>query len=184
MEPEVVITCLLIFFARILDVSMGTMRTLWMVQGRKVAVFFLGFVEILIWIVAVSKVIQNLGDEPLYAVFYALGFATGNYVGLLVDQKLAYGEQVIRIFAREGKAIAAKLREEGFIVTLFQGTGRDSPIDMLFVETKRKRTPKVVRLAREQDPVCYYVIDTVQVASTVRATATEPTGWRAKLKKK
>ncbi|MFG0252157.1 MAG: DUF2179 domain-containing protein [Phycisphaerales bacterium JB038] len=184
MEYEVILTCLFIFTARIVDVSMGTLRTLWMVQGRKLAVFVLGFVEILIWVLAVSKVIQNLGEEPVYALVYAFGFASGNYIGLLIDQKLAYGEQVLRIFCREGKGVAQQLREQGFGVTVFKGEGRDSDVDMLFVETKRKRSPQVIGTARKLDPMCYYVVDTVQVASTARATGPEPTGWRAKLKKK
>jgi uncharacterized protein YebE (UPF0316 family) len=184
MELEVVLTCLFIFAARIVDVSMGTLRTLWMVQGRKVTVFALGFVEILIWVTAVSKVIQNIGEEPAYPFFYALGFASGNYIGLLIDQKLAYGQQVVRVFTRNGHAMAEALRRANFGVTVFQGSGRDAPIDMLFVETRRKRSPVVIRVAREQDPACYYVVDTVQIASTAKTTPTEPTGWRAKLKKK
>ncbi len=184
MTLEVVLTCLFIFVARICDVSMGTLRTLWMVQGRKTIVFFLGFVEVIVWIVAVSKVIQNLGDKPLYVVFYALGFASGNYIGLLIDQKLAYGQQVVRVFTREGKVIADKLRAENFGVTVFQGSGRDAPIDMLFVETRRKRSPHVLKLARDLDPQCYYVVDTVQLVSTARTAGVELTGWRAKLKKK
>jgi uncharacterized protein YebE (UPF0316 family) len=184
METEVILTCLFIFTARIIDVSMGTLRTLWMVQGRKAAVFSLGFVEVLIWVLAVSKVIQNLGEEPVYAFVYALGFATGNYTGLLIDQKLAYGEQVIRIFSRQGKGMADTLREMGFGVTVFKGEGRDSDIDMLFIELKRKKGPLVVQTARKLDPACYYVVDTVQLASTARLSGPEPTGWRARLKKK
>ncbi|MCK4873881.1 MAG: hypothetical protein KAS72_14265 [Phycisphaerales bacterium] len=179
----ILLTCLLIFLARVVDVSMGTLRTVWIVQGRRWSVFFLGFVEVLIWVVAVSQVITNL-DNPFYAIFYALGFATGNYLGVVLEQRLAYGEQVIRIFTRKGTEIADVLRKEDFGVTVFHGEGRDAPIDMCFIETRRRNARLVVARARALDPACYYVIDTVQLASTAPRPAPEATGWRAVRKKK
>jgi uncharacterized protein YebE (UPF0316 family) len=80
MDPSVAITCLLIFVARIADVSLGTLRTVWLVQGRRTAVFFIGFVEVLIWVVAVSKVVTNL-HEPIYAVIYSIGSHPGTTSG-------------------------------------------------------------------------------------------------------
>lgn len=184
MDMSVALICLLIFAARVVDVTLGTLRTVWIVQGRRISVFCLGFVEILIWVFAVSSVIQNL-ENPWYAVFYAIGFATGNYIGITLEQKLAYGEQVVRVFSRNGDELASALRDCGYGVTVFRGEGRDSPVDMCFVESRRRNIRKIVNLARQTDPVCYYVVDDVAHASTVpRQPSTEPTGWRAILKKK
>ena len=184
MDMQVLFVCSLIFFARVIDVTLGTLRTVWIVEGRRWSVFLLGFIEILVWIFAVSEVMQKM-DNPMYAMFYALGFATGNYVGITLERYLAYGEQIVRIFSRHGNILAQAFRNLDFGVTVFRGDGRDSQIDMCFIETRRRRVREIVKLARELDPKCFYVIDTVQVASTAKpAEAPSPTGWRAILKKK
>lgn len=95
-----------IVVARITDVSLGTLRTMNVMQGRRGVAWILGFCEILIWVFAVSKVIGNL-QQPAYAIAYALGFATGNYVGMTFEKWIALGEQVVRVFTRAGAQIAA-----------------------------------------------------------------------------
>jgi uncharacterized protein YebE (UPF0316 family) len=184
MDVTVILTCLAIFGARVVDVSLGTLRTVWVVQGRRVSVFFLGFIEILIWVFAVSAVITKI-QQPVFAVFYALGFATGNFVGITLERKLAYGEQTVRVFTRLGREMADAFRAAGFGVTVFRGQGRDSEVDMCFIETRRRAVGRLVSQARLIDPACYYVVDDVQVANTARLrTAPPPTGWRAVLKRK
>lgn len=185
MTLQILITCFLIFIARVADVSMGTLRTAWIVQGRRVSSFVLGFFEVLIWVVAVSQVIGNL-DKPLYAIFYAGGFASGNYLGITLERKLAYGQQSVRIFTRLGKEMAETFRAAGFGVTVFHGDGRDSEVDMCYIETRRRAVGRLVAQARLIDPVCYYVVDDVQFSSTAaaRRSPAQPTGWRAVKKKK
>lgn len=183
MDSAVLMTCLLIVGARIADVTLGTLRTVYVIQGRRAMSWTLGFFEILIWIMAVSKVIENL-SHPAYAISYAFGFATGNYVGMTVEKWVAFGRQVVRVFTREGQKIAAQLRSEGFRVTAFQGEGRDGPIDMLFIEIPRKKTSDITLFAREIDPKCFYIIEDVREASLSAITLHQPTGWRAILKKK
>ncbi|MGE0683271.1 MAG: DUF2179 domain-containing protein [Candidatus Binatia bacterium] len=183
MDSTVLVTCLLIIGARIADVTLGTLRTVYVIQGRRGVSWALGFFEILIWIAAVSKVIQNL-SYPAYALSYAFGFATGNYVGMTLEKWMATGRQVVRVFTREGKKIAAQLRSEGFRVTSFQGEGRDGPIDMVFVEIPRRKTTDITLFAREVDPKCYYIVEDVREASLGTLLLHQPTGWRAILKKK
>ena len=186
MGTQDLIICLLIFLARVADVSMGTLRTAWIVQGRRTLAFILGFFEILIWLVAVSRVIDNIDDNWWYAIFYALGFATGNYVGITLERKLAYGEQTIRVFTQMGKEMAGTFRAAGFGVTIFRGQGRDSEVDMCFIETRRRAIGRLVAQARLIDPHCYYIVDDVQAVSTApsRRLPGQPTGWRAIRKKK
>lgn len=168
MTLEVVGTCLLIILARIGDVSLGTVRTVAVIHGRRATAWWLGFFEVLLWVVVVSAVIQTVRENLWYAVAYAFGFATGNYIGIAIEQYFAYGHQVIRIFTRCGEEMARHLREQGLGVTMFQGEGRDGPVQMLFIETARKGAVAVTRLARTIDSRCYYVVDDIRAASEGR----------------
>ncbi|MGD9312993.1 MAG: DUF5698 domain-containing protein, partial [Desulfobacterales bacterium] len=94
------LTGLLIFSARIGDVSIGTIRIIVTVQGRSILSFFLGIFELLIWITVIGVVIHKLETQPILAVFYAFGYATGNVVGIAVERKLAFGFMVLRVFTR------------------------------------------------------------------------------------
>jgi uncharacterized protein YebE (UPF0316 family) len=183
MDMTVLGVSALIIIARIADVSLGTLRTVSVIQGRRGVSWFLGFAELLIWVFAVSAVIHNL-DQPIYAVSYAFGFATGNYVGLTFERWLAFGQQVVRVFTRQGPKIAAQLRSEGFRVTSFPGEGRDGPVQMLFIEIPRKKTQDIILFSRQIDPKCFYIVDDIRLAAPATAMLHQPTGWRAILKKK
>jgi uncharacterized protein YebE (UPF0316 family) len=183
MDSTVIITCLGIIIARITDVSLGTLRTVFVVQGRRGVAWIFGFFEILIWVVVVSKVIASL-TEPVYALAYALGYATGNYVGITLEGWLAFGEQMVRVFTREGPRIADQLQAEGFRVTTFHGEERDGPMQMLFITVPRKKTVDITLFAREIDPACFYIVDDVRLASPTAIALHQPTGWRAVFKKK
>lgn len=180
---ELLLKCALIFLARVCDVSLGTLRTVAVVNGRGYLALGLGFIEVLIWIFAVSAVVRDALEEPIYAFAYAFGFAAGNLVGVMIDHKLAIGKQVVRLFSRNGPELAAKLREAGFRVTTFDGHGRDGPVCMLLMETRRRSMAKIVRLARSVDESCYYIIDDVRAASAP-SIGLPPTRWRAIVKKK
>lgn len=183
MDMTVMLTCLLIIVGRIADVSIGTLRTVFVIQGYRSLSLVLGFFEILIWVFIVSQVVQNL-QQPAYAVSYAVGFALGNYVGMTLETWLAFGEQVVRVFTRDGHKIAAQLRSEGFRVTVFPGEGRDGPVQMLLIEIPRRKTRDIILFSREIDPKCFYIIDDVRQAVTAMMLLPQPTGWRAILKKK
>ena len=165
MDRSALFLCLLIYTARVCDVSLGVIRVIMVTQGRRVLAAGLGFFEVLIWVLAVSKVVQNL-NRPMYAVAYAAGFATGNYVGLTLERWAAFGHQVVRVFSRQGEELAEKLRGIGFRVTLFEGRGRDGPVHMLYAETERREVPRLLKESRKIDPRCYYVVDDIRVAST------------------
>ena len=183
MNWDVVLTCLLIILARVTDVSMGTVRTVLVVTGRRYIASVVGFFEVLVWVIVVSKVISNL-SEPLYAVCYALGFALGTFLGVTIEGRLAFGEQVVRIFSRMGDELAEKLRASGFAVTVMEGQGKDGPIQILFIHARRKRMPKLAELARKFDPACFYVIDDIRGHSLYTPMMQPATGWRATVKRK
>ncbi len=176
-DAQAALTCAMIFGARICDVSLGTLRTIAVVHGKRGLAFLLGFFEVLIWVIVVSRVISNL-HNPAYAVSYALGFASGNYVGMVLESWFALGEQVIRVFTRAGADVAARLRAEGWAVTVFSGQGRDGPVSILFAQVSRREVVRVADVARSVDPDCYYVVDDVRLASTVVTQPDRQTGRR------
>ncbi len=183
MDLNLIVGCLLIILARLIDVSLGTIRTIAIVQGRAIVAWILGFFEVLVWVFAVSQVMQNL-DRPAYAIAYAFGFATGSYMGIKIESWLAFGLQVVRIFTKKGDAVATFMREKGFAVTTFAAEGRDGPVSLIFIETRRRTTPLILRYAATADPSCFYLVDDIRLAAHPAPVRHQPTGWRAVLKKK
>jgi uncharacterized protein YebE (UPF0316 family) len=164
-DSQTLLLAFLIFLARILDVSIGTMRTIAVIHGRRPLAWVLGFFEVIVWVSAAARVIQQL-DQPILMVAYALGFATGNYVGMTIESWVGFGDQVVRIFTRIGEPVAESLRQAGFGATEFDGMGRDGPISLVFVQVPRRRAPHVAELARCADPECYYTIEDIRHANT------------------
>jgi len=162
MTASIILNCLLIVLARIADVSLGTVRTVAVINGRRTFAWLLGLVEVLIWVLVVSAVIQQISQHWAYPVAYALGFATGNYIGITIEQYFAYGHQVIRVFTRQGEEMSRKMREKGLPVTMFEGQGRDGRVQMLFIETQRKSTREVIAHARNLDGACFYLVDDIR----------------------
>jgi uncharacterized protein YebE (UPF0316 family) len=120
LEHHIIITGLFIFFARICDVSIGTIRTILTVQGRSIIAFILALFEITIWVLVASTVFKQLEDQPIFILFYAFGYATGNVVGIKVEKRLAFGIIVLKLLTRTaGTQIADYLREKGQPVTVF-----------------------------------------------------------------
>lgn len=179
-------TGILIFFARICDVSLGTVRTIVMVQGRSAIAFFLGIFEILIWISVVSTVVQRVAEHPILAVFYALGFATGNAVGIAVERKIGLGFMVLRVFTRtSGKAMADRLRMLGQPVTVFHGEGMHGPVAELYIACRRRDQAKLLEIVTAEDPESFYIMETARdVCRTLRPLSAECSGWRSVFKRK
>ena len=165
MAWDIILGCVIIILARIGDVSLGTMRTVAVVSGHRGLAWLFGLLEMTIWVFVVSAVIAHIRTEPAYGLAFALGAATGNYVGVTLQRWLPFGDQVVRIFTREGAAMFEQLRADGYGVTKFQGEGRDGAVTMLFVQVGRAKTRHVVRAAREIDPRCFYTIDDIRRAS-------------------
>jgi uncharacterized protein YebE (UPF0316 family) len=178
---------LLIFLARVADVSMGTMRTISIVQGRTRIAFLLGFLEVSMWLVIISTVIQSLSEKPILGVFYALGFSTGNVVGILLEKRIAFGHIILRIIStKSGKEIAEKLRQTGHGVTAFHGEGLSGSVTMLYVVCPRKEQNNVVQTVRSIEPDAFYTVDMAGSVSKLYRPycPQQPTGWRAIFKKK
>jgi len=160
MEFSILQTGILIFFARVCDVSLGTVRTIITVQGRSVLAFFLGLFEVLIWITIVSTVVLQIKESPILVVFYAFGYATGNVVGILVERKLAFGLVVLRVITSDtGRKMAERLRNRGLAVTIFTGEGMNGPVTELYMAIRRKDLPWILTLVKEEDPAAFYITE-------------------------
>lgn len=161
---DMILGGVLIAFARIFDVSLGVLRMAAQAAGRKKASWGFAFLESLIWVVVVSSIVSSL-NHPVYALFYALGFACGTLVGVTLEGFFARGEQVVRVFTHKGDEMSALFREQGWRATQFEGKGRDGPIQLLFIHMARKRAVNVPPLARSVDPESFIVVDDVRSSS-------------------
>lgn len=176
---------LFIYVARVVDVSMGTLRTVCVVRGFRFTAAVLGFCEITIWVTAISGVLTHLG-QWYNVVAYAGGFATGNFIGILIEQKLAMGMQMIRLISRsQSAAIAAGLRLAGYAVTEVKGEGLRGQVSISFVVAARKEVPTVMRIAHQIDPEVVSTVEDIRSAHLhPHSTVVRPNDWRSALKKK
>ena len=134
---------ILIFCARIVDVSLGTVRMILVISGRKYLAALLGFFEVLVWVLAVGGAIGNL-TNPVALVAYAGGFATGTVVGVMIEARLAMGYRMVRVMGKQGLLVARALRDKGLRATLVDGEGRDGPVKIVFSVVKRRRLREVL----------------------------------------
>lgn len=185
-EVNILMTGVIVFFARICDVSMGTIRTIVTVQGRTLIAFCLAVCEIVIWISVASTVINQVKDHPVLIVFYAFGYATGNVVGIKVEGFLAFGVIILRIICREkGDEIAARLRELGQPVTKFIGEGMKGPVVELYIVSRRKYLNNLIKEVRSIDEDAFYVIEQARSMNKILKPVSTPLGgWRTTEKKK
>ena len=186
MDPSTLISGFLIMAARICDVSLGTMRTLSIVQGRTSTAFFLGFLEVGTWLIVISHVLDQIKAAPVLGLFYALGFSLGNVLGIKMERKLAFGYMVLRIISREhGREMAGLIRQAGFPLTTFLGEGQCGPVVELYLVCRRRDIPLILTLARGIEPQVFFMTEPAgSVSKIYRPFMTQPTGWRAVLKKK
>lgn len=134
---------ILLFFARICDVSISTVRTILMLSGMRVLPAMLGAVEVTIWVLAVGGVIKHLPESPLALVAYACGFASGVLVGMTIEDRLALGFRVVRVISPhsarpEGRSLCDALRTLGYPVTRVDASGRSGPVEMAFMVIRRR----------------------------------------------
>ena len=156
---------LFIFFARILDVSIGTIRIMFVSKGYRGKATLLGFVEVLIWIIIVAQIFTNL-DNWLNYIAFAAGFATGNYVGMYIEEKMKMGVQIYRIIVnQENSGLAEELMNRDFRVTVVPGEGKHGPVKVLFTVAKRKRWQELSDVVNELAPNAFYSVEDVKKVS-------------------
>lgn len=154
---------LLVFMARVIDVAIGTIRVIFLTRGRKYLAGIMGFFEALIWIVAVSQVMHNLTNWLTYLAF-SLGFACGNLVGIMIEERIALGNLIIRIITRrEAHQLVQAMRSEGYAVTAVDAEGGAGPVKVIFNVLSRKKLPQVIELIKQHNPNAFYTIEDLRL---------------------
>lgn len=155
----------MIFLLRIIDVSLGTLRIIFVSKGFKKIAPIIGFFEILIWIFVVSRVMDNLNNWVSF-VAYAGGFATGNLVGMRLEERLAIGHELVRVITkREAHELIAKLKDKGFGITSIKAMGVDGEVAVLYVIINRKKMDQVIELIRQYNPKALYTVEDIRKVS-------------------
>lgn len=150
---------LLIFGLRLIDVSMGTVRMLMVVRGRKFLAALIGFFEVMIFLLAISKVVREVGNF-WNVLGYCGGFATGTIVGMTLEQRLALGFSVVRIISKtRWLEITQALRQESFGATQVIGEGKDGPVGIIYSIVRRRQVPAVVALCERLDPQAFITVE-------------------------
>lgn len=185
-DAQVLLTGLMVFCARICDVSIGTVRTIVTVQGRSVLAFCLAVFEVTIWILVVSTVIRQIAEMPVLAIFYSLGYATGNVVGIMVEKRLAFGMIILKVFTmKHGKVMADEFRQGGQPVTVFQGEGMSGPVSQLYIACRRRDLKRLIPRVRTIDPDAFYVVEMARdVSKILKPVHTPLGGWRQRHNRK
>ncbi len=152
----------LIFLARICDVSVGTLRIMFIGRGKKAIAPFLGFFEVLIWLIAISQIMQHL-TMAFYYVAYAAGYATGTFVGMYIEEKLAVGMILVRVVSGKDPAgLVESLAAGGYGVTNVPAQGARGPVNLVYTIIKRSDLAQVAGIITRFDPRIFYTIEDVR----------------------
>lgn len=141
----------IIFIAKAVEVSLTTLRMLYLNKGAKFYASAIGFVEVLIWIKVASVVLEGINDNPAQMFIYALGFAAGNYVGMKIEDKIGLGYSNLEIVTdiESGELLTSEIRNLGKAVTVIDAKGRDGMRVVLSIYVKRKSKDEILSLIRE-----------------------------------
>lgn len=153
---------LLIFLARVCDVTIGTIRILFLSRGDKILAPVLGFFEVLIWLLAIGQIMQNLSNIMCYLA-YATGFAFGNFVGIIIEEKLALGKIIVRIITqKEAGELIGSLRSSGFGVTSIKALGVQGRVHVLYSIIERCDIERIIRIIHRFNPKAFYTLEDVR----------------------
>lgn len=155
----------LVFAAELFVVTLGTIRIIFVARGFKLLAPLLGFAEVFIWLFAIGQIMRNL-DDPLCFLAFAGGFALGNYVGLVINERLAIGTSAVQIIThKDAGELIRRLACEKFGVTSLEGQGATGPVRVIFTIVKRKEVERVTRLIEEFDPRAFYAIEEMETVN-------------------
>ena len=153
---------LFIFLARIFDVSLGTLRIIFVTKGMRSVAPFVGFFEVLIWLLAISRIMQDLDNWVSY-VAYAGGFATGNFVGMYLEERLAIGHEMIRVITRkDATSLIEKLRDMGYGVTSVKAEGIEGEVAIIYIIARRRMIGEVLDKINYFNPRALYTVESIK----------------------
>lgn len=179
---------LLIFFARILDVSINTVRIIYVLGGRKLTSTLLGFFESFIWLMAIRQIFEHLDNWMCY-VAYPAGFAAGIFVGMIIEERIAYGKVIVRIITRKDiRALLDHLNKERFRYTHVNAEGPDGHENLVFTVLQREKLDDLLLTLKSILPTAFYTVEKVNRAAESGAVVEHATGssiasWFRRVKK-
>jgi len=163
---QYIILPLIIFAARICDVSLGTMRIVFTSKGKKNLAPIMGFFELLIWIVVINEIFQNADSFVCYLA-YAGGYAAGNFIGMTIEERIALGTQLVKVFSsKDITPLQKHLNEAGFGTTVVDGDGSAGKVKILYTVINRKTYAQAQKILMEFDPMIFYVIEDVRLVKS------------------
>ncbi len=153
-----------IFLAKLVEVSLSTVRIVLVGRGEKLKGTVIGFFEVLLWLVVTANVLSSVASDPFKILVYCAGFSCGIYLGMVIEDKLAIGTACIQaVVLPDGKGnLSQNLRQQGYGVTVMQGQGRDSVVEVLMIYVKRKSLPEATELIRSHNPNALITINDVR----------------------
>lgn len=157
----------IIFFGKILEVTISTMRMVMINRGERAVGAVIAFFDILLWLLITGTVLVGFSDDPLRVVVFAVAFSVGNYLGSWLEAKLAFGIGSIQVIVSEGEessTLVKHLREHNFAVTVLKGTGKDGIRDVLILHSKRKRIPAAIELIKSLSKTAVIVTTDAKVS--------------------
>lgn len=156
---------LFIFAARVLDVSMSTIRIMFVWAGNKWFATLLGFFEALIWIIAIGQIMKDITNWTAYFA-YAGGFAAGTFTGMFIEEKLAYGKSIIRIITKKpAGTLIEYLKKQNYGVTSLEADGHSGKVHLIYTILNRKQVKGIIDKIREHNPNAFYTIENVRFVS-------------------
>ncbi len=163
-QPKIVLYTI-IFFAKIFEVSIGTLRIVLVSKGQKAKAALIAFFECIIWVLVVSTVLVDITSDPIKVVIYCAAFAIGNYIGVSLENRLAMGLSSIQVITEleEGNELAQLLRDNNFGVTVMKGLGKEKEKEVLILHLKRKRITEAVNLIHSQLENALITVNEVKV---------------------
>ena len=169
---------LLIFIARICDVSINTIRIIYMLGGRRLTATMMGFFEAFIWLLVIREIFKHL-DNWLCYVAYPAGFACGIFVGMIIEEKIAYGKVIVRIITRKDVTqLIQYLNIQSFRFTKVNAEGPDGNETLIFTVLERERLDDLLNKLKELIPTAFYTIEKVKAAAESGALPEERGGLR------
>ena len=167
-----VVVPILIFLARVCDMSLDTVRVIFMSKGIQYFPAIIGFFEVIIWLLAIGQVMNNLTNVVCY-IAYGAGFATGTIVGMALEEKLSLGLTSVRIISKEDpKDLIQYLRSQNYGVTLIDAEGGTGKVKMVFTIIKRQDLARVVGIIKDFNPNAFYSVE--EVKSVAEGVFPEP----------
>lgn len=157
----------MIFASRIVDVTIDTLRIVYITKGNKILAPVLGFFQILVWLIAITRIMKNIDNIACYFA-YAAGFATGNYIGIILEERFAMGIQMIRIVTQvDASTLIGKLHSTGFYTTSIEAESNQGKVHIIFLIVPRIKISSIIVLIKNYNPKAFYSIEDVRSVDAV-----------------